>query len=103
MTWYVYIAHFFAGVFLANGVPHFVNGVSGRSFQSPFASPPGYGKSSPLVNTIWGLANFFISYLLLFGIGPFEFRLSFDSLCLGLGAIAISLVLAWHFGKLNQH
>lgn len=34
MAWYVYLAHFGAGVFLANGVPHFVNGISGRRFQS---------------------------------------------------------------------
>ncbi|GAG09391.1 unnamed protein product, partial [marine sediment metagenome] len=49
MAWYAYLAYFFAGVFLANGVPHFVHGISGKKFQSPFASPPAVGESSPLV------------------------------------------------------
>ena len=46
MPWYDYLAHFFAGAFLANGVPHFVQGICGNKFQSPFASPPGVGESS---------------------------------------------------------
>jgi hypothetical protein len=27
MPWYHYLAHFVAGAFLANGVPHFVQGI----------------------------------------------------------------------------
>src|ERR671936_355894 len=57
MEWYVYVARFFAGAFLANAVPHFVAGVQGRRFPSPFASPPGRGESSPVVNVVWGAAN----------------------------------------------
>jgi hypothetical protein len=34
MAWYVYVAHFFAGAFLMNTVPHLVNGLSGRRFTS---------------------------------------------------------------------
>jgi hypothetical protein len=30
MAWYTYLAYFFAGVFLANGIPHFVHGISSR-------------------------------------------------------------------------
>jgi hypothetical protein len=52
MEWYVYLARFFAGAFLANAVPHFVSGMQGRPFPSPFASPPGKGDSSPTVNVI---------------------------------------------------
>ena len=102
MEWYIYLAHFFAGVFLANGIPHFVQGISGRSFQSPFASPPGIGLSSPIVNAVWGFVNFVIGYSLLAGIGPFAFGLSFDALVVALGALSISLTLAWHFGRLNS-
>ena len=65
MRWYHYIACFFAGLFLANAVPHFVHGVSGDSFPSPFAHPPGKGLSSPVVNVIWGLANLAVGYILL--------------------------------------
>ena len=28
-----------------------------RHFQTPFASPPGIGKSSPVVNVLWGFLN----------------------------------------------
>jgi hypothetical protein len=48
MPWYVYVLQFVSGLLLANGIPHFVQGVSGHRFQSPFASPPGVGESSPL-------------------------------------------------------
>ena len=65
MKWYNYIASFFAGFFLANFVPHFVHGISGDSFPSPFANPPGKGLSSPMVNVLWGLANLLIGYILL--------------------------------------
>ena len=41
MKWYHYIACFFAGLFLANTVPHFVHGVSGESFPTPFCSSAG--------------------------------------------------------------
>ncbi len=64
MKWYHYIACFFAGLFLANTIPHFVHGVSGDSFPSPFANPPGKGLSSPLVNVLWGLANLVLGYIL---------------------------------------
>ncbi len=40
MRWQHYLAYFFGGAFLANAVPHLGNGISGRAFQSPFASPP---------------------------------------------------------------
>ena len=64
MNWYVYIASFFAGVFLANAVPHFVHGISGDPFPTPFAHPPGKGLSSPLVNVLWALLNLVIGYVL---------------------------------------
>ena len=45
MRWYHYIECFFAGLFLANFVPHFVHGISGESFPSPFSNPVGEGMS----------------------------------------------------------
>jgi len=64
MPWYDYIACFFAGMFLANFVPHFVQGVSGDRFPTPFAHPPGKGLSSPIVNVLWALLNLVVGYLL---------------------------------------
>src|ERR1700744_966658 len=66
MEWYNYIAAFFAGAFLANAVPHFVYGVCGDKFPTPFAKPPGKGLSSPIVNVIWAGVNIIIGYVLFF-------------------------------------
>jgi hypothetical protein len=52
-------------LFLTNLVPHFVHGISGDRFPTPFAHPPGKGLSSPTVNVLWGLFNLVIGYLLL--------------------------------------
>ena len=65
MEWYVYLAYFVAGLFLANGVPHFVNDISGKIFQSPFASPPATGESSAIVNVIWALSTSSSAFCLL--------------------------------------
>ena len=99
MAGYAYLAYFFAGFFLANGVPHFVNGISGKRFPSPFASPPGRGESPPLVNVLWGLSNFFIGYTLIFQVGDFHFGMTRDVLMVGLGALVISVILSINFGR----
>ena len=65
MKWYHYIACFFAGAFLTNVIPHFVHGISGDSFPSPFSNPPGKGLSSPTVNVLWALANLVVGYILM--------------------------------------
>jgi len=63
VNWYEYVACFFAGMFLANVVPHFIHGISGDRFPTPFARPPGRGLSSPTVNvvgrfSIWSQGTF---------------------------------------------
>ncbi|HXB10571.1 MAG TPA: hypothetical protein VNZ45_01185 [Bacteroidia bacterium] len=65
MKWIHYVAVFFAGMFLANFVPHFVNGISGNAFPTPFANPPGKGLSAPVVNVLWALFNLLVGYILL--------------------------------------
>lgn len=101
MAWYVYVAHFFAGALLINCIPHLVNGLSGREFPSPFASPPGVGASPALVNILWGFTNLVAGYGLLAGVGPFAFGLSLDGLVVGLGALLMACRLASHFGGLD--
>ena len=64
MNWPNSIACFFAGCFLANVVPHFVHGISGDRFPTPFAQPPGKGLSSAPVNMIWALFNLAVGFLL---------------------------------------
>jgi hypothetical protein len=98
MEWYAYVAYFFGGAFLVNAVPHFVNGVSGRRFPTPFASPPGKGESSPTVNVLWGAFNVAIGYLLVCHVGEFHLRQTSCVLVLGAGGILMGLQLASHFG-----
>ena len=101
MPWLHDLSHFFGGAFLANAVPHFVSGVMGRSFQSPFARPPGMGLSSSSVNAAWGFANFVVAYLLLARIGAFELRATDNAVAAGLGILAMGLLLARAFGRVN--
>lgn len=99
--WYHWIAYFFGGAFLANTIPHLVNGMSGLPFQSPFATPPGKGLSSSTVNVVWGMFNLAVGYLLVARVGRFELRRTWHVLVLGLGALLIALQLAQHFGELH--
>ncbi len=101
MRWYHYVAYFFGGAFLANAVPHFVQGVSGSPFQSPFASPPGIGLSSSTVNVLWGTFNVMAGYVLVCRVGSFDLRRSRHVLVLGLGILLMALLLSRQFGKLH--
>jgi hypothetical protein len=101
MRWYHIVAYFFGGAFLANAVPHFVTGVSGQPFQSPFASPPGEGLSSSTVNVLWGLFNLAIGYLLVCRVGTFELRNTRHVVILGLGVLLMSVMLARAFGRFH--
>ena len=90
MKWYHYVAAFFAGAFLANVVPHFIHGVSGDAFPSPFASPPGKGLSSPLVNVLWACFNLLIGYVLLM-VSKISPKNKLAMLVLFLGILLISI------------
>jgi hypothetical protein len=99
MRWYQYVAYFFGGAFLVNAIPHFVSGVTGHPFQSPFASPPGEGLSSAEVNVLWGALNLVFAYLLLARIGTFELRCTLHVVVAGAGALAMALMAAHAFGR----
>ena len=102
MRWYHYVAYFLGGVFLANSLPHFGNGISGHAFQSPFASPPGVGLSSSTVNVLWGFFNLAVGYLLVCRVGSFNPRKTPHVLALGAGFLAMSLMLAYAFGRFHD-
>jgi hypothetical protein len=101
MNWLYMLSYFFGGVFLVNTVPHFVSGMMGRPFQSPFAKPPGEGLSSSTVNVLWGFLNAVISYVLIVRVGNFELKSTSDIVALGLGVLLISLHSARHFGRFH--
>jgi len=56
---------FLAGLFFANGIPHFINGISGRDFHNPSLHRFFPNVPSPLFNVIWGLLNFCVVILFL--------------------------------------
>src|SRR5580704_14038129 len=98
MNWYHYVACFFAGMFLANVVPHYVYGVCGDRFPTPFSKPPGKGLSSPTVNIVWALFNLVVGYLL-FRVGMVS---SGGYLALAVflaGIAAISIMSSVNFAK----
>lgn len=98
LKWYHYISAFFSGLFLANFVPHFVNGVSGDPFPSPFADPPGKGLSSPLTNVLWALANLLIGYLL-FMASKINSKTVMALVVFFIGIAAMSINLSIHFAE----
>ncbi len=101
MNWLHLVSYFFGGIFLANAVPHCVSGMMGRSFQSPFAKPPGQGLSSSTVNVLWGFFNAVIGYMLVLHVGHFDVRSTSNVLVFAVGALLISLSLARHFGQFH--
>jgi hypothetical protein len=102
MAWYNYLAAFFAGAFFANVVPHFVHGISGNRFPTPFAHPPGRGLSSPTVNVIWAWVNLVVGYVL-FRVGNVSSAETPALIVFLAGIIFISTALSFSFRqKMSQ-
>lgn len=101
MEWAHYVSYIFGGAFLTNALPHFISGLMGRSFQSPFAKPPGEGLSSSTVNVLWGFFNLAVGYVLVVRVGNFDVHATDDIVALGLGVLAISVMLARAFGRFH--
>jgi hypothetical protein len=101
MAWYFYFVEFGSGLLLANGVPHFVQGISGHRFQSPFGSPPGVGESSPLSNALWGFANLAIGAILLWCYRPRGGAAAVGWALVGLGVLLAAIQLSTSFGKVR--
>jgi hypothetical protein len=99
--WLQYISYFFGGVFLTNAIPHFVSGLMGQAFQSPFAKPPGKGLSSSTVNVLWGFFNLVVGYVLILRVGNFDVRSSDCVLAAGLGVLIMGVMLARTFGQFH--
>jgi hypothetical protein len=102
MNWYNYVACFFAGAFLANFVPHFVHGISGDRFPTPFANPPGKGLSSPTLNVAWAFLNLLVGSVL-YKVGHVSDESYATVVLLFSGAVAISTILSIRFAqKMHQ-
>jgi hypothetical protein len=98
LNWYNYVACFFAGASLSNVVPHFVHGISGDRFPTPFAQPPGKGSSSPTINVVWALVNLVAGFFL------FRAGKVYSGGCAALfiflaGIAVLSTMASLHFAK----
>src|SRR6201992_1709016 len=101
MQWLLLGADFFCGGFLATALPHFVSGMMGHPFPSPFAKPPGKGLSSSTVNVVWGFANLIVAYVLIARVGSFDLRAADNVIAAGLGVLLIGLMAARSFGRFH--
>jgi hypothetical protein len=93
MDWHVYIYSFLAGIIGANGVPHFIKGITGQKHQTPFGRP-----SSAIVNVVWGWVNFVVAALLLYW-GHIHQHLLRAFTLVAVGALLIALLLAYTWSK----
>jgi len=100
IQWYQYIEAFFAGIFLANTVPHFIHGISGNKFPTPFAKPHGKGLSSPLTNILWANFNLLIGYIL-FRSSEVSADNKILSIVFFIGILVMSIFSSIHF--LEKH
>lgn len=95
-----YIALFFCGAFFCNCIPHLAAGLRGESFPTLFARPRGIGKSSPIVNFLWGTANLAFALRLLFR-HPFSVGLTIGCGVALAGFLVLGLYLSHRFGKVR--
>ena len=96
MKWYHYLAAFFSGVSLTHAVPHFIHGISGDFFPTPFANPPFLGPSHPLVNVLCADVLILIGYILL-RISKTSPENKFSIIILFLGIVITSIRLSIAF------
>jgi len=102
MKWYHYIACFFAGFFLANVVPHFIHGISGDQFPTPFSNPMGKGPSSAPVNMYWALFNLAVGYLL-FRSGKVSNQRIWSVVVFFIGIVVTGVMLSYGFQDKLTH
>jgi len=83
---------FLIGVFACNGIPHFIQGITGRSHMTLFSK-----RSHPVTNVIWGMINFAIAgFLWKFGLSQTRLdKVALIPLVLGAAVTAIYLANFW--------
>jgi hypothetical protein len=93
---------FLLGVFVANGIPHFVHGISGRKFPTPFAKPPGRGLSPSIVNVLWGIFNFLVAIVLYVISDGLSLGLNAGFITFGVGFVLTSVGLSIAFQRAER-
>ncbi len=93
----VLILGFLTGVLLSNGLPHFIRGLTGQKYPTPFSKP-----GSAVENIAWGWLNF-VAAALLWHLAPMRHhpRAAFLAVAFGIlfAALALADRQAKHAGK----
>lgn len=88
---------FFAGMFMANSIPHLIPGIMGKTHMTPLAK-----NSSALINILWGAINL-IAGAWFFNIsnGQITEILSFNeySISFWIGALVLAVIAAVLFSN----
>ena len=99
-TFLNYIAYLVAGALLANGVPHFVQGISGNKFVTPMARWLGGKQSAAWVDVVWGWLNFVVGAALLHYFSPVRIPAPIEPcVTASIGALTMAVYLAWRFSQ----
>lgn len=87
-----YLLFFLAGLFGANGIPHFIKGVTGQQHMTPFGKP-----SSAVTNVIWGTTNFLLATMFFYGGLGQDYNHMWAVIAgfLGLLFTSVSLAMLW--------
>ena len=69
IRWWHYLVAIPATAFSVNGIPHFIHGVSGKQFPTPFSGGAGT-LDGAVRNVFWGAGNLIVGGVLLWLIWP---------------------------------
>ena len=97
--WWYYLVALPAALLLTNGIPHFTQGLAGRSFPSPFVGGPPR-LDTPVNNVLWGGGNLIVGGVLLWlispGLGDWLLVAEMVVVAMGYGAVlAMIMQRAW--------
>lgn len=95
--WQLYVFSFLAGVVGANGIPHFIKGITGEKHQVPFS-----GSASATTNVAWGWVNLVVAGLLLYW-GHVHAHLLRAFALVAIGGLLMGLLLASTWSKNSEH
>ena len=87
-----YLLFFLSGLFGANGIPHFVKGITGQQHMTPFGKP-----SSAVVNVIWGVTNFLLATMFFYGAAGQDYEHMWAVVAGFAGVLfaSVSLAMMW--------
>ncbi len=82
------VGFFASGLLLVNGIPHFIQGICGKTHMTPFNR-----VSKPVTNVVWGLVNFGAGELILHWLQVSPWQMP-EKVAFWLGVVATSIYLS---------